>query len=169
MPTLTSLLTFLAPSPTPAPAWRKSVSALVMPARFSRESRLVSFLAHEQAFARRQNCVDTDDLVLVLLDDHPTRAMLEQAGADVDLIRQAITRRMAAEPVEERIDGVLPKSSTLHKAWQDAHDVADSLRSPSITPAHLLLATVHDDTCLSKAARDLIASGFVRPIIVRVP
>jgi ATP-dependent Clp protease ATP-binding subunit ClpA len=159
MPTLESFRTFVGRGAVPP--WKQSVSALDMPERFSQEARMVSFLAHETAFRLRKNCVDTDHLLLVLLDDHRVLALLQSAGANVEDLRGAIALRMTPEPERTTHDAVLPKSSSLHKAWGDAHVIADRRGARSIGPEHLLLAlVVADKGMLSKTARDLIASGF---------
>src|SRR5262245_8519901 len=121
MPTLDSFRTFVFRSASTVDSWKRSVSALHMPERFSQDARMVSFLAHEHAFRLRHNCVNTDHLALALLDDPRTLALLQNAGANVDGVRGAIALRMASEPESTKRDAVLPKTSMLHKAWGDAH------------------------------------------------
>jgi len=135
-----------------------------MPERFSQDARMVSFVAHEHAFRLRHNCVGTDHLVLALLDDRRALALLQNTGVNVDVVRRAIALRMASEPESMKHDAVLPKSSGLHKAWGDAHVIAQRGGAEFIEPEHLLLALVDPTNTgfLSTAARDLIASGFGR-------
>jgi ATP-dependent Clp protease ATP-binding subunit ClpC len=134
-----------------------------MPERFSQDARMVSFEAHEHAFRLRHNCVGTDHLVLALLDDQRALALLQNAGVNVDVVRQAIALRMASEPESMKHDAVLPKSSGLHKAWGDAHVIAERRGARLIEPEHLLLALVVPNKGFqSTTARDLIASGFKR-------
>jgi len=133
-----------------------------MPERFSRDSRLLTFLAHEHAFRLHHDGVGASHLVLALLDDDRGLALLKNGGADIDVLRQALGQRMLPEPERARTDAVLPKTSTLHKAWGDAHEIADRSGARSIEPEHLLLALVPEDEPLSNTAKDLIASGFGR-------
>jgi ATP-dependent Clp protease ATP-binding subunit ClpA len=160
MPTLDSFRTFVFRSNATVPAWKRSVSALHMPERFSRDARMVSFLAHEHAFRSGSNCVVPDHLVLALLDDQRGLAALQNAGANVPALRQAIALRVVSEPESTKQDAILPKSSGLHKAWGDAHAIADSQGARLIEPEHLLLALVVRDRVQSRTAQDLIASGF---------
>jgi ATP-dependent Clp protease ATP-binding subunit ClpA len=133
-----------------------------MPERFSQDARMVSFLAHEHAFRLRHNCVNTDHLALALLDDPRTLALLQNAGANVDGVRGAIALRMASEPESTKRDAVLPKTSMLHKAWGDAHVIAERRGAWLIEPEHLLLALVvpTKDGRFSNTGGDLVASGF---------
>jgi ATP-dependent Clp protease ATP-binding subunit ClpA len=123
---------------------------------------MVSFLAHEYAFRLHANCVDSDHLLLALLDDQRTLALLQGTGANVGAVRRAIAPRLVPEPEGADYKAVLPKSSVLQKAWEDAHVIADRRGARLIEPEHLLLALVVPtrDGRLSKTARDLIASGF---------
>lgn len=160
MPTLESFRTFAFRSAATAPAWKRSVSALLMPVRFSHRTRMVSFVAHEIAFRSGSNCVDTSHLVLALLDDHGALARLQNAGADVPALRRAMEQRLMPAPEGMKHDAILPKSSGIHKAWADAHTIADGQGAHSIEPEHLLQALVVPDSRLSNTTRDLIASGF---------
>jgi ATP-dependent Clp protease ATP-binding subunit ClpA len=161
MPTLNSLRAFVFRSASPVPPWKRSVSALHMPERFSQDARMVSFVAHEHAFRLRSNCVETGHLLLALLDDRRALAFLQNSGADVDALRKAVALRMVPEPESKTRDTVLPKSSGLHKAWGDAHEIADSRGAPLIEQEHLLLAlVVPGEKLVSTTARDLIAAGF---------
>jgi len=132
-----------------------------MPLRFSQDARTVSFLAHEHAFRLRMNCVAADHLLLALLDDRDVLALLRDAGVNIDGLRQAMAPRMVPEPESTEVDAVLPRSSCLHKAWGDAHGIAERHGARFIEPEHLLLALVAPDR-LSKAAEDLVAFGFGR-------
>ena len=160
MPTLESFRTFVFRSPATTPAWKRSVSALVMPERFSQSTRLVSFQAHEHAFRSGANCVDTNHLVLALLADDGALAMLQNAGANVPALGRAMALKTAPPPDGAKREGILPKSSGLHKAWRDAHAIADGQSARSIDPEHLLLALMVPDRLQSTTTRDLIASGF---------
>ena len=162
MPTLESFRTFVFRSASTAPSWKRSVSALHMPEPFGQSARMVSFLAHEHAFRLHANCVGVDHLLLALLDDHRTLALLQDNGANVGAVRRAIAPRVVPEPERADYKAVLPKSSMLHKAWEDAHAIADRRGACLIEPEHLLLALVvpTKDGRLSNTARDLIASGF---------
>jgi ATP-dependent Clp protease ATP-binding subunit ClpA len=160
MPTLESFREFAFRSAATAPAWKRSVSALLMPARFSQRTRMVSFVAHEIALQSGSNCVDTSHLVLALLDDRGALAMLQDAGTDVPALRRAMERRLLPAPEGMRRDAILPKSSGIHKAWADAHTIADGQGAHSIEPEHLLNALVIPDSRLSNTTKDLIASGF---------
>jgi len=133
-----------------------------MPERFSQDARVVSFLAHEHAFRLRHNCVGTTHLVLALLENQRALALLQNAGANVDVVRHAIAQEMASEPESTKRDAVLPKSSGLHKAWGDAQVIAERQGARLIEPEHLLLALVvpTKQGRLSITARALIASGF---------
>jgi len=135
-----------------------------MPEGFSQDARMVSFVAHEHAFRLRHNCVGTDHLALALLDDQRALALLQNAGVNVDAVRRIIGQRMASEAESTRRDAVLPKSSGLHKAWGDAHVIAERRGARLIEPEHLLLALVvpTNKGFLSTTATDLIASGFGR-------
>ena len=162
MPTLESFRTFVFRSASTAPSWRRSVSALHMPEPFGQGARMVSFLAHEHAFRLHANCVGVDHLMLALLDDHRSLALLQDIGANVGAMRRAIAPRLMPEPESADYKTVLPKSSGLHKAWEDAHAIAERRGARLIEPEHLLLALVvpTKDGRLSNTARDLIASGF---------
>lgn len=162
MPTLDSFRTFVRRSAWTVPSWKQSVSALHMPEAFSQGTRMVSFLAHEHAFKLHTNCVGSDHLLLALLDDHRALAMLQETGANVDALRRAIAPRLVPEPKRAAYQAILPKSSVLHKAWGDAHAIAERRGAHLIEPEHLLLALVvpTNDGRLSKTATDLIASGF---------
>jgi len=133
-----------------------------MPERFSQDARMVSFLAHEHAFRLGHNCVSTDHLALALLDERRALALLQNTGANVDGVRRAIALRMASEPESTERDTELPRSSMLHKAWGDAHVIADRRGAWLIEPEHLLLALLvpTKDGRLFKTGRDLLASGF---------
>ena len=162
MPTLESFRTFVFRSASTAPSWKRSVSALQMPEPFSQGARMVSFLAHEHAFRLHASCVGADHLLLALLDDPRTLALLQDAGADVGAVRRAIAPRLVPEPESTDYKAVLPKSSGLHKAWEDAHAIGERRGARLIEPEHLLLALVvpTKDGRLTQTARDLIASGF---------
>lgn len=162
MPTLESFRTFVFRGASTVPSWRRSVSALDMPEPFSQGARMVSLLAHEHAFRLHANCVDGDHLLLALLDDHRALALLEETGANVGAVRRAIAPRLVPEPENADYKAVLPKSSVLQKAWEDAHVVAERRGANWIEPEHLLLALVvpTKDGRLSETARDLIASGL---------
>ena len=162
MPTLESFRTFVFRSGSTTPSWRRSVSALHLPELFSQGARMVSFLAHEHAFRLHANCVVADHLLLALLDDHRTLALLQDTGADVGAVRRSIAPRLVAEPESADYKAVLPKSSGLHKAWEDAHAIGERRGARLIEPEHLLLALVvpTKDGRLTQTARDLIASGF---------
>jgi ATP-dependent Clp protease ATP-binding subunit ClpA len=160
MPTLESFRTFAFRSAATVPAWKRSVSALVMPVRFSPRTRMMSFVAHEIAFRSGSNCVDTSHLVLALLDDQGALALLRNAGADVPALRRAMEQRLTPAPEGMKRDAILPKSSGIHKAWADAHTIADAQGSHSIEPKHLLQALVIPDGSLSNTTKDLIASGL---------
>jgi ATP-dependent Clp protease ATP-binding subunit ClpA len=164
MPTLDSFRTFVFRSASTVDPWKRSVSALHMPERFSQDARLVSFLAHEHAFRRRHDCVGSDHLLLALLDNKRAVALLQSTGANADVVRLPLALRMAPELESTKRDAVLPKSSGLHKAWGDAHVIADRQGARLIEPEHLLLALVVPDRAgrLSNTARNLIASGFGR-------
>src|SRR5262249_314258 len=97
MPTLDSFRTFVARTGHTGQSWKRSISALHMPERFSQDARMVSFVAHEHAFRLGHNCVGTDHLVLALLDDHRALALLQNAGVNVDAVRRIIGQRMASE------------------------------------------------------------------------
>jgi len=133
-----------------------------MPESFSQGARMVSFLAHEHAFRLHASCVGADHLLLALLDDHRTLALLQDTGADVGAVRRSIAPRLVAEPESADYKAVLPKSSGLHKAWEDAHAIGERRGARLIEPEHLLLALVvpTKDGRLTQTARDLIASGF---------
>ena len=160
MPTLESFRTFVFRSAATIPAWKRSVSAPLMPVRFSQRTRMVSFVAHEIAFRSESNCVDTSHLVLALLDDPGALAVLQNAGADVPALRRAMKQRLMPAPEGMKRDAILPKSSGIHKAWADAHTIADGQGAHSIEPEHLLQALVISDGRLSNVTKDLIASGF---------
>lgn len=162
MPTLESFRTFVFRSASTSPPWKRSVSALDMPERFSQSARMVSFLAHEHAFRLRADGVDGDHLLLALLDDHRALALLQDSGADVGAVRRAIAPRLVPGPERADYHAVLPKTSVLHKAWGDAHTMAARRGERLIEPEHLLQALVihSKDGRLSDTARDLIASGF---------
>jgi ATP-dependent Clp protease ATP-binding subunit ClpA len=160
MPTLDSFRTFVFRPAATVPGWKRSVSALHMPERFSQETRMVSFLAHEHAFRSGSNCVDGDHLVLSLLENPRALTMLESAGANVPALRQAIAARAARQQESVKCDGVLPKSSGVHKAWGDAHAIADSRGARFIEPEHLLLALVVPGNARANTTRILIESGF---------
>jgi len=162
MPTLESFRTFVFRSGSTTPSWRRSVSALHLPELFSQGARMVSFLAHEHAFRLHANCVVADHLLLALLDDHRTLALLQDTGADVEAVRRAIAPRLVPEPPNADYKAVLPKSSSLQKTREDAHVVAEGRGAHLIEPEDLLLALVvpTKDGRLSKAAEDLIAAGF---------
>ena len=162
MPTLESFRTFVFRSSSTAASWRRSVSALHMPEPFSQGARMVSFLAHEHAFRLHANCVGIDHLLLALLDDHRSLALLQDTGANVGAVRRAIAPRLVPERKSADYRAVLPKSSGLHKAWEDAHVIAERRGARLIEPEHLLLALVFPtkDGRLSKTASDLFASGF---------
>jgi ATP-dependent Clp protease ATP-binding subunit ClpA len=161
MPTLESFRAFVFRAGSTVPSWKRSVSALHMPELFSQSARMVSFLAHEHAFKLRSNCVCVDHLLLALLDDRGVLALLQESGANVGAVRRAIAPRLVPEPESADYGAVLPKSSGLHKAWGDAHGIAERRGARSIEPEHLLLALVvpSKDGRLSNTARDLIASG----------
>ena len=165
MPTLESFRTFVFRSASTVNPWKGSVSALDMPERFGREARMVSFLAHEHAFRLRRNCVDGDHLLLALLENDRALALLQNSGANADVVRLPLALRMVPELERTKRDAVLPKSSVLHKAWGDAHVIADRQGARLIEPEHLLLALVVPDKAgrLSNTARNLLASGFGRP------
>lgn len=162
MPTLESFRTFVFRTASTTPSWRRSVSALHMPEPFSQGARMVSFLAHEHAFRLHANCVGVDHLLLALLDDHHTLALLQDIGANVGAVRRAIAPRLVPEPESADYKAVLPKTSGLQKAWEDAHAIAKRRGARLIEPEHLLLALVvpTKDGRLTNTARDLIASGF---------
>ena len=162
MPTLESFRTFVFRSASTAPSWKRSVSALHMPEPFSQAARLVSFQAHEHAFRLHARCVAGDHLLLALLDDHRSLALLQEAGADVGAVRRSIAPRLVPEPEGADYKAVLPKSSVLQKAWGDAHGIAEGRGARLIEPEHLLLALVvpTKDGRRSKTAGDLIAAGF---------
>ena len=160
MPTLESFRTFAFRNAATVPAWKRSVSALLMPVRFSQLTRMVSFVAHEIAFRSESNCVDTSHLVLALLDDPGALAVLQNAGADVPALRRAMEQRLMPAPEGMKRDAILPKSSGIHKAWADAHTIASSQGAHSIEPEHLLQALVIPDDRLSNVTKDLVASGF---------
>jgi ATP-dependent Clp protease ATP-binding subunit ClpA len=160
MPTLESFRTFVFRSAATVPAWKRSVSALLMPVRFSQRTRMVSFVAHEIAFRSGNNSVETSHLVLALLDDHGALAVLQNAGTDVPALRRAMAPRLGPSPEGMKRDAILPKSSGIHKAWADAHTVADGQGAHSIEPEHLLQALVIPDGRPSNTTKDLIASGF---------
>jgi ATP-dependent Clp protease ATP-binding subunit ClpA len=162
MPTLESFRRFVFRSAATVPAWKRSVSALVMPERFSQDARMVSFVAHEIALRCGSNCVDGAHLVLALLDDHGALAVLQNAGTDLPALRRAMERRLMPAPEGMRRDAILPTSSGVHKAWADAHTIADGQGARSIEPEHLLRALVIPDGPLSNTTKDLIASGFGR-------
>jgi ATP-dependent Clp protease ATP-binding subunit ClpA len=159
MPTLQSFRTFVFRSAATVPAWKRSVSSLVMPVRFSQRTRMVSFVAHEIASRAESNCVDTSHLVLALLDDHGALAVLQNAGMDVPALRRAMEQRLVPAPEGMKRDEILPKSSGIHKAWADAHTIADAQGAHSIEPEHLLQALVVPGVRLSNITKDLIASG----------
>jgi ATP-dependent Clp protease ATP-binding subunit ClpA len=163
MPTLESFRTFVFRSAETVPAWKRSVSALVMPERFSQDARMVSFVAHEIAFRSESNCVETSHLVLALLGDHGALAVLQNAGTDVPALRRAMEQRLMPAPEGMKRDAILPKSSGIHKAWADAHTIADGQGAHSIEPEYLLQALRISDGRLSNTTKDLIASGFGRP------
>jgi ATP-dependent Clp protease ATP-binding subunit ClpA len=162
MPTLESFVAFVFRSTSATPTWRRSASALHLPETFSQGARRVSVLAHEHAFRLHADAVGVDHLLLALLDDHRALALLQEAGANAGAVRRAIAPRLlpASEGAEYR--AVLPKTSTLHKAWKDAHVIAERRGARLIEPEHLLLALVvpSRDGRLSNTARDLVASGF---------
>jgi ATP-dependent Clp protease ATP-binding subunit ClpA len=162
MPTLDSFRTFVFRSASTVPSWKRSVSALHMPEPFSQGARMVSFLAHEHAFRLHANCVGSDHLLLALLDDRRCLALMQETGANVGAVRRAIAPRLVPEPESADQKPVLPKTSGLHKAWEDAHGIAERRGARLIEPEHLLLALVvpTKDGRLSKTAGDLIASGF---------
>src|SRR5262245_43266501 len=108
MPTLDSLRTFVFRSASAVSSWKRSVSVLHMPERFSQDARMVSFLAHEHAFRLRHSCVSTDHLALALLDERRALALLQNTGANVDGVRRAIALRLASEPESTERDAVLP-------------------------------------------------------------
>src|SRR5687768_9579742 len=154
MPTLESFRTFMFRSTATVPAWKRSVSALLMPVRFSQRTRMVSFVAHEIAFRSGSNCVETSHLVLALLDDHGALAELQNAGTDVPAVRRAMEQRLMPAPEGMKRDAILPKSSGIHKAWADAHTIADGQGAHSIEPEHLLQALVIPDGRLSNTTKD---------------
>ncbi len=162
MPTLESFRTFVFRSASTVPSWQRSVSALDMPEPFSQRARLVSFLAHEHAMRLHSNGVGIDHLMLALLDDPHTLALVQESGANVGAVRRAIASRLSPEPESGGYKAVLPKTSWLQKTWEDAHVVAARRGARLIEPEHLLLALVvpNKDGRLSPAASDLIASGF---------
>jgi ATP-dependent Clp protease ATP-binding subunit ClpA len=133
-----------------------------MPEPFSQGARMVSFLAHEHAFRLHANCVGIDHLLLALLDDQRTLALLQDTGTNVVAVRRAIAPRLVPELESADYKAVLPKSSGLHKVWEDAHVIAERRGARLIEPEHLLLALLvpTKDGRLSKTASDLIASGF---------
>ena len=139
MPTLRSLVDFFSRE---RPAWMRSGSALNMPERFNEDSRMISFIAHEHALRGGQNCVDTDHLLLAFSEDVGIRPIMQSAGVDIDRLRTTILARQTLDSVSYARDGVLPRSSLLHLAWQKAHDSADEVGSLHITPAHVLVGTV---------------------------
>ena len=159
MPTLRSFRNFVTRAST-QPAWQRDPSSLHMPDRFSQNARMASFLAHEHAFRSGTNCVDTDSLVLALLDHPRGLAALENGGANVTALRQAILSRKSSERPYARRDPILPRSSGLHKAWSDAHLIADREGSLLIEPEHLLQALMVVPNAQTNIVRDLIASGF---------
>ena len=163
MPTLDSFRTFIFRSASVDP-WKRSISALHMPERFGRDARMVSFLAHERAFRLRHDCVGIDHLLLALLENDRALALLQNSGANADVVRLPLALRMVPGLERTKRDAVLPKSSVLHKAWGDAHVIADRQGARLIEPEHLLLALVVPDKAgrLSNTARKLIASGFGR-------
>jgi ATP-dependent Clp protease ATP-binding subunit ClpA len=162
MPTLDSFRTFVRRSASTVPSWKRSVSALDMPEPFSQGARMVTFLAHEHAFRLHADCVGSDHLLLALLDDHRALALLQETGANVGAVRRAIAPRLVPEPESSAYQAVLPRSSGIHKAWGDAHAIAERRGARLIEPEHLLLALVvpTKDGRLSETARNLIASGF---------
>lgn len=152
MPTLQSFVEFFSRE---RPEWMRSPSALNMPERFNRDSRMVSFVAHEQALSGGQNAVDIGHLLLALSDDRSVRQALLSAGVDIQRLRSVITTRQTRDLVSHARDGVLPRSNILHLAWQKAHDIADEECSLHISPAQLLVAsllalqTVGDESVLN--------------------
>jgi hypothetical protein len=99
--------------------------------------------------------------LLALLDDHRASVFPREHGADADAVRRAISLRMVPAQESATRDAVLPRSSGLHKAWDDAHDMAERRGTPLIEPEHLVLALVApSERCLSTTAKDLIAAGF---------
>jgi ATP-dependent Clp protease ATP-binding subunit ClpA len=133
-----------------------------MPPFFSQGARMVSFRAHEHAFRLRSDGVGGDHLLLALLDDDRALALLNESGADVEGLRRAIAPRLAPELERAGYEAVLPKTSVLQKAWDDAQGIAERRGARLVEPEHLLLALVAPtkDGRRSRTAADLIASGF---------
>ena len=138
MPTLQSFVDFFVQE---RPAWARSPSALNMPERFDRHSRMISFIAHEHARSGGQNCVDTGHLLLALSEDSKVRPLLESSGVDVAQLQAKTLSMQTQDAVSYARDGVLPRSSVLHLTWQIAQNVADEDSALHITPTHLLIAT----------------------------
>ena len=139
MPTLKSFVDFVSRE---RPAWTRSGSSLNMPERFSRESRMVTFVAHEHALSGGQNGVHTDHLLLALAENAQVGLLLQSSGVDIEQLRATVLSRQKADAVSYARDGVLPRTNFLHWAWHKAHDIADEESALLITPIHLHTATV---------------------------
>jgi len=157
MPTLQSLVDFFSRE---RPGWMRSGSALNMPERFNPDSRMISFIAHEHALRGGQNGVDTDHLLLAFTEDLRVRPMLETAGVDIDRLRTTIRSRQTVDSVSYARDGVLPRSSLLHLAWQRALDRADEECALHVTPSHLLIGTVR---ALRQVTDDVLVDRHRKP------
>jgi ATP-dependent Clp protease ATP-binding subunit ClpC len=125
--------------------------------RYTEPARRALFFARFEATRLAAGQIETDHLLLGLLNPgtHTLYDVCERAGLTLEKARVVLHRNTtAAVPLTVEI----PFTVECRRALEHAADEADAASSGAITPAHLLVGVLRDDT--SRASQLLQAHGI---------